>query len=39
VNSPNHTVIYIPVGPMGVPLVGTFDSTTGGATTAPVASK
>jgi hypothetical protein len=24
VNSPNHTVIYIPVGPMGVPLVGTF---------------
>ncbi len=29
VNSPNHTTIYIPVGPMGVPLVGTFDSTTG----------
>jgi regulator of protease activity HflC (stomatin/prohibitin superfamily) len=23
VNSPNHTVIYIPVGPMGVPLTGT----------------
>jgi regulator of protease activity HflC (stomatin/prohibitin superfamily) len=23
VNSPNHTEIYIPVGPMGVPLVGT----------------
>jgi len=23
VNSPNHTTIYIPVGPMGVPLVGT----------------
>ncbi len=22
VNSPNHTTIYIPVGPMGVPLVG-----------------
>lgn len=29
VNSPNHTVVYIPVGPMGVPLTGTF------ATTAP----
>jgi len=25
VGSPNHTTIYIPVGPMGVPLVGTFD--------------
>jgi regulator of protease activity HflC (stomatin/prohibitin superfamily) len=24
VNSPNHTVVYIPVGPMGVPLTGTF---------------
>jgi regulator of protease activity HflC (stomatin/prohibitin superfamily) len=24
VNSPNHTEVYIPVGPMGVPLVGTF---------------
>lgn len=23
VNSPNHTVIYIPVGPMGIPLVNT----------------
>jgi hypothetical protein len=23
VNSPNHTEIYIPVGPMGVPIVGT----------------
>ena len=23
VNSPNHTVVYIPVGPMGVPLTGT----------------
>src|SRR5579864_8199508 len=22
VNSPNHTTIYIPVGPMGVPIVG-----------------
>ena len=26
VNSPNHTVVYIPVGPMGVPLTGTFNS-------------
>lgn len=25
VNSPNHTVIYIPVGPMGVPIVGNMD--------------
>jgi hypothetical protein len=24
VNSPNHTTVYIPVGPMGVPLTGTF---------------
>ena len=24
VNAPNHTVVYIPVGPMGVPLTGTF---------------
>jgi regulator of protease activity HflC (stomatin/prohibitin superfamily) len=24
VNSPNHTVVYIPVGAMGVPLTGTF---------------
>jgi len=24
VNSPNNTVVYIPVGPMGVPLTGTF---------------
>jgi hypothetical protein len=23
VNSPNHTEIYIPVGPRGVPIVGT----------------
>lgn len=29
VGSPNHTTIYIPVGPMGVPLVGTFDTTSG----------
>ena len=27
VGSPNHTVVYIPVGPMGVPLTGTFSST------------
>jgi hypothetical protein len=25
VSSPNHTVMYIPVGPMGVPPVGTID--------------
>jgi len=25
VNSPNHTVVYIPAGAMGVPLAGTFD--------------
>lgn len=24
-NSPNHTTVYIPSGPMGVPLVGTMD--------------
>jgi regulator of protease activity HflC (stomatin/prohibitin superfamily) len=27
VNSPNHTVVYIPSGPMGVPLTGTFSAT------------
>jgi regulator of protease activity HflC (stomatin/prohibitin superfamily) len=27
VNSPNHTVVYIPSGPMGVPLTGTFQAT------------
>ena len=27
VNSPNHTVVYIPVGPMGVPLTGTYAAT------------
>jgi regulator of protease activity HflC (stomatin/prohibitin superfamily) len=32
VNSPNHTVVYIPVGPMGVPLTGTFTATTPRAT-------
>lgn len=26
VNSPNHTVVYIPSGPMGVPLTGTFSA-------------
>jgi regulator of protease activity HflC (stomatin/prohibitin superfamily) len=26
VNSPNHTVVYIPVGNMGVPLTGTFST-------------
>src|SRR5437870_557246 len=25
VGSPNHTAIYLPVGPMGVPLVGTLE--------------
>ncbi|MEO8679443.1 MAG: SPFH domain-containing protein [Vicinamibacterales bacterium] len=29
VGSPNHTVVYIPVGPMGVPVTATFDATTG----------
>jgi regulator of protease activity HflC (stomatin/prohibitin superfamily) len=27
VNSPNHTTVYIPVGPMGVPLVGNLSLT------------
>jgi regulator of protease activity HflC (stomatin/prohibitin superfamily) len=27
VGSPNHTVVYIPVGPMGVPITGTIAST------------
>jgi regulator of protease activity HflC (stomatin/prohibitin superfamily) len=27
VNSPNHTVVYIPVGPMGVPVTATLPST------------
>jgi hypothetical protein len=26
VNSPNHTVVYIPSGAMGVPLTGTFSA-------------
>ena len=25
VGSPNHTTVYVPVGPMGVPIVGTMD--------------
>jgi hypothetical protein len=25
VGSPNHTTIYYPVGPMGVPLVGAME--------------
>ena len=29
VNSQNHTVVYIPVGSMGVPLTGTFEATQG----------
>jgi len=33
INSPNHTTIYIPVGPMGVPLVGNLNTATG--STAP----
>ena len=27
VNSPNHTVVYIPVGPMGVPVTATMPAT------------
>ena len=27
VGSPNHTVVYIPVGPMGVPITATMEST------------
>ena len=27
VGSPNHTVVYIPTGPMGVPVTGTFEAT------------
>jgi hypothetical protein len=29
VGSPNHTVVYIPVGPMGVPITGTFPTVPG----------
>ena len=28
VGSPNHTVVYIPVGPMGVPITATMEATT-----------
>jgi len=35
VQSPNHTVIYIPVGPMGVPLVGNLVMPTGPAAQSP----
>ena len=38
VNSPNHTTVYIPVGPMGVPLTGTFPAANPQAAT-PVARK
>jgi hypothetical protein len=31
VGSPNHTVVYIPVGPMGVPVTATFEAMTGAA--------
>ena len=27
VNSPYHTVVYIPSGPMGVPVTGAFQAT------------
>ena len=29
VGSPNHTVVYIPVGPMGVPITATMEAVTG----------
>jgi regulator of protease activity HflC (stomatin/prohibitin superfamily) len=35
VNSPNHTTVYIPVGPMGVPLTGTFPAANAPAAPAP----
>ena len=38
VNSPNHTTVYIPVGPMGVPLTGTFPAANPQAAT-PIASR
>ncbi len=37
VNSPNHTVVYIPSGPMGVPLTGTFSAVP--ASTGPAAAE
>jgi regulator of protease activity HflC (stomatin/prohibitin superfamily) len=36
VNSPNHTTVYIPVGPMGVPLTGTFPAANVANAAAPV---
>ncbi len=36
VGSPNHTVVYIPVGPMGVPITGTFPTTAPQAPASPV---
>lgn len=30
VNSPNHTEVFVPVGPMGVPMVGTMKLGAGG---------
>jgi len=39
VGSPNHTTIYIPVGPMGVPLVGTFDTQATGQDATPAPGK
>jgi regulator of protease activity HflC (stomatin/prohibitin superfamily) len=30
VGSPNHTVVYIPVGPMGVPITATMDAVSAG---------
>jgi regulator of protease activity HflC (stomatin/prohibitin superfamily) len=35
VGSPNHTVVYIPVGPMGVPVTATFDAQAGTASRPP----
>jgi regulator of protease activity HflC (stomatin/prohibitin superfamily) len=35
VGSPNHTVVYIPVGPMGVPITATFDATSGSPRSTP----
>jgi len=35
VGSPNHTVVYIPVGPMGVPVTATIDSMTPAAKKTP----
>lgn len=37
VGSPNHSTVYIPVGPMGVPLVGTFPAAGPTTTTTTVA--